>query len=93
MQEKLVTDAGDFYRVLEGHKNPFARPFLRRQFKQIFTLERNRAAGDLIIFTSRQGGGERAFPGTVRPHNGVNFAGANLQIQATQNRFFFHTDL
>ncbi len=37
------------------------------------TFERNRAASDLVFTPA--GGGERAFPGTVSAHNGVNCRG------------------
>jgi hypothetical protein len=38
---------------------------------------------------SRQHFGERRFPRPVRPHDGVNFAAINCQVDAPQNLFAF----
>ena len=93
MQEELVADAGDFYRILEGHKDALARAVFRRHLQQIFAVKFDRAVGHLIIFASCQRRRKRTFPGTVRPHDGVDFARLDVKIEATQDGFIFYADL
>ena len=54
LQEELVTDARDFYRVLEGHKDALSRTIFRGHFQQIFAVKFDRAVGHFIIFTACQ---------------------------------------
>ncbi|MNT75871.1 hypothetical protein D3C72_2148080 [compost metagenome] len=93
MQEELVADARDFDRILEGHKDAFTGAIFRGEFQQIFALKLDGPADHFIIFTPGQRRGERTFPGAVWPHNGVHFTRTDVNIQPTQDRFIFHTDL
>lgn len=93
LQEKLIADAGNFNRILKGHEDALAGAIFRGEFQQIFAFKLHAAAGHLIVFTSGKRGGERTFTGTVRAHNGMHFAGANVQIQSAQDLFVFNGDL
>ena len=36
---------------------------------------------------------QRALPGTVRSHDGVEFAGVNYQVNTFQDRFILYSDV
>ena len=78
-------DAGNLDGILKREKNSFARAHLGAHGQKIFAAINDFTAGHFIIFPARQNMRQRAFTRTVRTHDGVHFAGADVQIDAAQN--------
>ena len=61
--------------------------------QQVLAFKQNVTRRDLIAFPAGQHMRQRAFTGTVRPHDGVHFAAADIQIQTPKDCFIFDGDL
>ena len=83
-QEIHVVHAGDFDRVLEGEKEPLARPLVGRHRQEVAAEIGHRALADFIAFTAGEYGGQRRFARAVRPHDRVHFAGRDRQVDPLQ---------
>ena len=78
--------AGDFHRVLEGDKKPRAGALVGLlHFKKIQAIERDRAAGDLIVGVAGHDFGEGGFAGTVLAHDRVDLALGNFEVEAFED--------
>ena len=84
-QEVHVADAGDLDGILERQKNAFARAIFGRHGQQVLAAIDHLAAGDDVQLAPCQHLRQRAFAGAVRPHDGVDLAGINGEIDALQN--------
>lgn len=85
-QEFHVGDTGDLDRILEAEKHAGPRALFHRQCQQILAEIFDAAAGDLVALAAGEHRGQRALARTVRPHDGVDLAGADLQAQALEDR-------
>ena len=84
-QEVHVGDAWDLHGVLEGQKHAGGRALLRRHRQQVLAVIADLAAGHLVAFPAGEDVGERALARAVGAHDGVDLAGADLQVDASQN--------
>ena len=89
LQEVAVADAGDLDRILEGQEEAGVGPLFRRHLLQVLAVELQRARSDLVVLLARENLGQRALARAVRPHHGVNFARADLEIHTLQDFLFF----
>ncbi len=85
-QEGGVRHAGNFDRVLEGEEETGCGALFRLKLENILAVKQDFALGYLIFLTTGEDIGEGALAGTVWPHDGVNFALANLEVQTFQDR-------
>ena len=84
-QELRVGNAGHFHRILKGHEDPRARPLIRRELEQVPAIVDYLAARHLVRRVAGQDLCQGRFAGAVGPHDGVNFALINFQIDALQD--------
>ena len=85
LQQVDVVHARNLHRVLEGEEDAFACAILGCHREQVVTTVRDRALRDLVAFAAREHLHERALARAVRAHDGVHFAGRNLQAQAVED--------
>ena len=85
LEEVGVGDAGDLDRVLEREEHAFAGPLLGVHVEQVLALVEDLALGDLVGVAAGQDAGERALAGAVRPHDGVDLAGVDRQVDALED--------
>ncbi len=52
---------------------------------QVGPVEGDLALGDLVVLAAGQHAGQGGLAGAVRPHDGVDFAGFNLEVDAAQD--------
>ena len=84
-QEVGVADAGDLDRILEGQEDALARPLFGVHVEQVLALEEHLALGDLVSVAAGEHAGQRALAGAVRPHDGMDLAGVDLEVDAAQD--------
>src|SRR4029077_4569054 len=84
-QEIHIVYARDLDRVLEGEKQPLARPLLCRHREEVAAEIGHSALGDLIAVTAGEHRGERALAGTVRPHDRVHLVAIHGKVDAAQD--------
>ncbi len=75
-------DAGDFGGVLEGEEDAGAGAFVGLHFEDGFAFDEDLAGGDDVVGVAGDGLGEGGFAGAVGPHDGVNLAGFDRQVEA-----------
>jgi len=83
-QELEVADAGDFDRVLEGEEEAGEGAFFHFQVEQVYTVEQDFACGDFEGVVAGEDLGQGAFAGAVGAHDGVDFAGFYLEVDALE---------
>ena len=83
-QKVQVADPGDLDRVLEGQEDAGGGAVLGRQGQQVLPLEGHRS-GDVVGVVAGQDVGQGALTRPVRAHDGVHFAGADLEVDAAEN--------
>ena len=86
LQEVVVVHAGNFDGILEGDEDALARADLGLQAQQVLAVEEHLTLGHLDRGASGKRSCKRALARTVRPHDGVHFAGLNRQVDALQDR-------
>ena len=84
-QEVGVGDAGDLDGILEGEEDAFAGALLGVHVEQVLALEEDLALGDLVGVAAGEDAGERALAGAVGPHDGVDLAGVDLEVDAAED--------
>src|SRR4029453_11155024 len=89
LEEVGVVHTGNLHRVLERHEDPFTRALVGIHLEQILALEQDRTARDLVFGMARQRPRERTLARAVRPHDGVNFAGVDGQIDPAEDLLAF----
>jgi len=92
-QEVDVGDAGNLDRVLKSQENAFARALLGSEGEQVAAEVKDLAGVDTVIFAPGKHLRERALARTVRAHDGVYFAGADLEVDAAQDALVVDADL
>ena len=73
-QEGHGRDTGNFHRVLEREEHALGRALVGRHLEQVFALEQDFAAGDLVARLAGDDMAQRRFAGAVRSHDGVHLA-------------------
>ena len=89
-QELRVRHARHLDRVLEGEKDALTRALVRREFEQIPPLEQHLALRHLVGRVPGEHLRQRGLPRAVRPHDGVNLALVNRQVDTAKNLFAFN---
>jgi hypothetical protein len=69
-------------RVLEGEKEAALGALVRLQLEDALAAEEDVPAGDLVRRVAHEGVRERGLAGPVRPHDGVDLAGRDGQVDA-----------
>ena len=87
LQKVGAVHAGNLDRILEREKDAFARAFLGIEVEQVLAAVKHFAAGDVVAVASGQDRGERALAAAVRPHDGVDFAGVDGEVDAFEDLF------
>jgi hypothetical protein len=88
-QKIRAVDPRYFDRVLEGKKHTFAGAFFGRKLEQVFALINHFALGHLVTFAPGQNLGESALAAAVRPHDRVNFACVQGEIDPFEDLLAF----
>src|SRR3954453_5523125 len=92
-QEVGDRDAGDGDRVLEGEEETRVRAVLGVGLGDVLALEADRALGDLVVRVAQDGRGERRLAGAVGPHQGVQLALADAQVDALEDLAILDADM
>src|SRR5699024_6523837 len=79
-QQIEVGYARNLDRVLEAQKQAFAGAFAGVEIKQVLAVVGHAAGGDGIVLAPGQDTGERGLARAVRTHDGVDFAGCDVEI-------------
>ncbi len=85
LQEGGRGNARDFHRILKGEENATASPLIGGEFQKIFTLIEDFARSHFIAVPPGQYVRERALAGAVRPHDRMNLALIDGEIDAFQD--------
>ena len=93
LEEVGVVHAGDLDRVLERHEHAFARALVRIHVEQILAVVGHLAAGDLVLGMPGRRPRQRALAGPVRAHDGVDFAGVDVQVDPLEDLLAFGANL
>ncbi len=93
LEEVGVGDAGDLDRILERHEHALARPLVGIHVEQVVPVVEHFAARDLVLRVPGQHARERALAGPVRAHDGVHFAGVDVEIDALEDLLVLGFDL
>jgi hypothetical protein len=86
-------DARNFHRILEREEYALVGALVRRHLEQVFALEQDFARSHVITRLARDDVRKRRFAGTVRPHDGVNFALIHDEVETMQDLVIFHLNL
>jgi hypothetical protein len=89
-QEVEIADTWNLDRVLEGQKNALAGAVLGDHRQQIVAAIGHFAGGNRVGVAAGQHLGQGALARAVRPHDGVDLAGVDLQVDAPQNLVAAH---
>src|SRR6185503_4334435 len=73
-----------------GEEDPLAGALLGVHLEQVLALVNDFSGGDLVAFASGKNRGQRAFAGTVRAHDGVDFARAEGPVDAVDAFLVLH---
>ena len=84
-EELPGADAGEFYGVLEGEEYAQAGADFGVEGEEVLAVVDGLAGGDGVVGASGEDVGEGAFAGAVGAHNGVDFAGADLEVDAVED--------
>src|SRR5690348_8513070 len=87
-QEVGVRDPADGDWILKREEHSFSRALLGVHVEQVLPTVRHRAARDGVRRMTGEDRGECALARAVGSHDGVDFAGANGEIQSLQDLFF-----
>ena len=68
---------GHLQRVLEGEEHPGLAPDVGGPVGDVLTAKEHRTGGDRVLGAAQQHGSQGGLAGSVGPHEGVEFAGAN----------------
>ncbi|MCY1242958.1 hypothetical protein D9M72_559580 [compost metagenome] len=84
-QEVGHADAGDLHRVLHGQEQAGAGALVHGHGQDIFAIQRDGAAGDVVARVAGNGRRQRGLARAVGAHDGVGFAGPDGQADALQD--------
>ena len=83
-------DAGDLHGVLEGEENALLGPLVGGLVGDVFPLEEDLTAGDVILGVAHERVAQGGLAGSVGPHEDVGLAGVYIQINAVENLFLLY---
>src|SRR6266852_6772933 len=89
-QEVGIGDAADRHRVLEGQEYPLPPPLLWLEPQEVFAEITHGPGGNLIGRVAGQHLSEGALPGAVRPHDGVDLAHADPEVDSLEDLVALH---
>src|SRR5690606_16709696 len=92
-QQVRIVHARDLDRILEREENALARTLLRRHREEILALELYETCGHVVILAPGQHLREGALAGAVRPHDRVDLAGRDREIESFQDRVRLDLDV
>ena len=72
--------AGKLDRVLHGEEQAPCRPLVRGEPEELFAVDGDAAAGDLVVVAAHQHVRQRGLARAVRPHQRVHLARRDLEI-------------
>jgi hypothetical protein len=78
-------DAGDGYRVLEGHEQAHPGALVRVGLGHALAVEQDLALGDLEVGVAHDRVGERGLAGAVRAHQRVHLARVDGQVEPLED--------
>ena len=81
----MLFTPGNLDRILEGQEDAFAGALLGVHVEQVLAAVDDFAAGDLVAVAPGEDAGQRALAGAVRPHDGVDFAGVDGEVDAFED--------
>ena len=93
LQKIDVAHSGDLHRILKGHEDAFAGPFLGLHVQQVPVPVENTAPGHFETFPARQHLGQGALARPVGTHDGVHFSRRHFQVHPFQDRLPLHFDV
>ena len=70
---------------MKRHENTFTRAFVGRHFQQVPAFVNHFAGRHFVSRMAGKDFRQRRFSGTVRPHDGVNFALINGEVDPFEN--------
>ena len=85
-QKFHVGNSGDFYWVLGAGEKAFVRPGCGIEFQQILAVHFDGACVYFVCWMSADDFCQSTFSGAVESHDGVNFTGFHVQVDALKNR-------
>ena len=85
-QEVRHRHAGDLDRVLHGQEQAGAGPLVDGHRQHVLAVQRDRAAGDLVLRVARDGVRQGGLAGAVRAHDGVRLARLHGQVDPGEDR-------
>jgi len=74
---------------LKAEEQPFARPLLGGQAEQILSFKQHGSSGYLVGRVPGEDLGEGAFAAAIAPHQGVDFASADGEVDTMKDRLIF----
>ena len=77
---------------MEREEDAGPGPRVDGQLQEVHTVEEDLAAHDLVLGVAHDRERERALAGAVRPHDRVDRAALDHQIDAVQDRLSFDAD-
>ena len=86
LQKSHGGHARDFQRILECQEHAACGALFHRHLEDVLPVEQNFTGGDGVIGLAGQDIGKGRLAGTVRSHNGCDFAIGDLQIEAIEDR-------
>src|SRR5439155_25303027 len=86
-QEIQIADTGNLYRILESEEDTLTGPVLRRHFEQVLAFVKRLPLGHHVGVPPRKHLSQGALARAIRAHDGVDLAGPDLEVNATQDRF------
>ena len=86
-------DTGDFARVLEGEEEAGAGAFIHFHGEDGFAVDEDVAAHDGVVRVAGNGFGEGGLAGAVGAHDRMDFAGADGQRKALDDRAVTEVDV
>src|SRR5262249_19996653 len=86
-QEVVVSDAGDLDGILEGEEDALAGALLGVHVQQVLALVKDFAHGDGKGVAAGEDTGQGALAGAVGPHDGVDLAGVDREVDAAEDFF------
>ena len=84
-EEVGVADAGDLDGILEGEEEPSRARSSGSMLQQVLALEEDLALGDLVGVAAGEDAGQGALAGAVGPHDGMDLAGVDLEVDAAED--------
>ena len=90
LQKRHGGDTGNFDRILEREEQPGTRPLIRIHLQQVSAIEQHLTGGHVVALPAGQNVRQRAFAGSVRPHDRMHLAGLYRETYPVQDFLAVH---